>query len=134
MSKFAKCQTQANCQECPAVAAHLCDGRGKDSNPTKEFCRSNSHVPNRKLKPPQMRRFEFSGRGERIRTFDILVPNQALYQTELHPENNYQTAPLSRRCFASTDGLHPETTAIITAFFLIANFSFIFISIFLSLQ
>ena len=62
MSKFAKCQTQANCQECPAVAAHLCDGRGKDSNPTKEFCRSNSHVPNRKLKPPQMRRFEFSGR------------------------------------------------------------------------
>ena len=27
-----------------------------------------------------------SGRGERIRTFDILVPNQALYQTELHPE------------------------------------------------
>ena len=29
---------------------------------------------------------EKSGRGERIRTFDILVPNQALYQTELHPE------------------------------------------------
>ena len=27
MSKFAKCQTQANCQECPAVTAHLCDGR-----------------------------------------------------------------------------------------------------------
>ena len=66
MSKFAKCQTQANCQECPAVAAHLCDGRGKDSNPTKEFCRSNSHVPNRKLKPPQMRRFEFSGRQQVI--------------------------------------------------------------------
>ena len=31
-----------------------------------------------------------SGRGERIRTFDTLVPNQVLYQTELHPENeNY---------------------------------------------
>ena len=73
--------------------------RGKDSNPTKGFCRSNPHVPNRKLKPPQMRRFEFSGRGERIRTFDTLVPNQVLYQTELRP----------------------ETKSIITAFFLIAN-------------
>ena len=31
--------------------------------------------------------FEFRGRGERIRTFDTLVPNQVLYQTELHPEN-----------------------------------------------
>ena len=27
-----------------------------------------------------------SGRGERIRTFDTLVPNQVLYQTELRPE------------------------------------------------
>ena len=35
-----------------------------------------------------MRRFEFSGRGERIRTFDILLPKRALYQTELHPETN----------------------------------------------
>ena len=52
-----------------------------------------------------MRRFEFSGRGERIRTFDILVPNQALYQTELHP----------------------ETKPIITAFFLNANFFITFI-------
>lgn len=47
-----------------------------------------------------MRRFEFSGRGERIRTFDTLVPNQVLYQTELHP----------------------ETKVIITAFFQNANF------------
>lgn len=52
-----------------------------------------------------MRRFEFSGRGERIRTFDILVPNQALYQTELHP----------------------ETKPIITVFFLNANFFITFI-------
>ena len=52
-----------------------------------------------------MRRFEFSGRGERIRTFDILVPNQALYQTELHP----------------------ETKSIITVFFLNANFFITFI-------
>ena len=26
------------------------------------------------------------GRGERIRTFDILVPNQARYRAALHPE------------------------------------------------
>src|SRR6478752_5152174 len=25
------------------------------------------------------------GRGDRIRTYDLLVPNQALYQTKLHP-------------------------------------------------
>lgn len=49
-------------------------------------CRLNPHVPNRKLKPPHLRRFEISGRGERIRTFDILLPKQALYQTELRPE------------------------------------------------
>ncbi len=28
------------------------------------------------------------GRGDRIRTYDLLVPNQALYQTKLHPENH----------------------------------------------
>ncbi|CRD53399.1 hypothetical protein BN1263280274 [Stenotrophomonas maltophilia] len=27
-----------------------------------------------------------SGRGDRIRTCDLYVPNVALYQTELHPE------------------------------------------------
>ena len=27
-----------------------------------------------------------SGRGDRIRTYDLLVPNQALYQTKLHPD------------------------------------------------
>jgi hypothetical protein len=26
-----------------------------------------------------------NGRGDRIRTYDLLVPNQALYQTKLHP-------------------------------------------------
>ena len=35
-----------------------------------------------------MRRVEFSGRGDRIRTYDILLPKQALYQTELHPETH----------------------------------------------
>ena len=33
-------------------------------------------------------RFELSGRGERIRTSDTLVPNQVLYQTELRPEGD----------------------------------------------
>jgi hypothetical protein len=28
----------------------------------------------------------FNGRGDRIRTCDLYVPNVALYQTELHPE------------------------------------------------
>ncbi len=31
-----------------------------------------------------------SGRGDRIRTYDLLVPNQALYQAKLHPETNCQ--------------------------------------------
>jgi hypothetical protein len=30
-------------------------------------------------------RKERSGRGERIRTFDLCVPNAALYQAEPHP-------------------------------------------------
>ena len=28
---------------------------------------------------------QFNGRGDRIRTCDIYVPNVALYQSELHP-------------------------------------------------
>ena len=27
------------------------------------------------------------GRGDRIRTYDLYVPNVALYQTELHPDS-----------------------------------------------
>ena len=44
-----------------------------------------------KIKTDPKGRFKFSGRGERIRTSDTLVPNQVLYQTELRPEgtNNY---------------------------------------------
>jgi hypothetical protein len=30
--------------------------------------------------------FEFSGRGERIRTSDLSVPNRALYQAEPRPD------------------------------------------------
>ena len=51
-------------------------------------------------KPREYATWNYNGRGERIRTFDILLPKQALYQTELHP----------------------ETTWIITAFFINANF------------
>ena len=29
-----------------------------------------------------------NGRGDRIRTYDLLVPNQALYQAKLHPETS----------------------------------------------
>ena len=52
-----------------------------------------------RLKPWITTAFLISGRGERIRTFDILLPKQALYQTELRP----------------------ETKAIITAFYTNAN-------------
>lgn len=58
-----------------------------------------------RLKPRLCAAFLITGRGERIRTFDILLPKQALYQTELHPETNH----------------------IITAFFLNANFYIHFI-------
>ena len=54
-----------------------------------------------RLKPWITTAFLISGRGERIRTFDILLPKQALYQTELRP----------------------ETGQIIPIFFIIANFS-----------
>jgi hypothetical protein len=30
-----------------------------------------------------------NGRGERIRTFDPLVPNQMRYQAALHPDSQY---------------------------------------------
>ena len=30
-----------------------------------------------------------NGRGDRIRTYDLLVPNQALYQTKLHPATGF---------------------------------------------
>ncbi len=32
-----------------------------------------------------------AGRGDRIRTCDLYVPNVALYQTELHPEASRQS-------------------------------------------
>ena len=33
-------------------------------------------------------RIEVRGRGDRIRTCDFLLPKQALYQAELHPESS----------------------------------------------
>ena len=35
---------------------------------------------------------KFSGRGDRIRTCDIYVPNVALYQSELHPGEGIEGA------------------------------------------
>ena len=39
----------------------------------------------------------FSGRGERIRTFDPLVPNQMRYQAALHPERAFRISPGTRQ-------------------------------------
>lgn len=37
-----------------------------------------------------------NGRGDRIRTCDLLVPNQALYQAKLHPADRPRTVGDSR--------------------------------------
>jgi hypothetical protein len=37
-----------------------------------------------------------SGRGDRIRTYDLLVPNQALYQAKLHPETRRRARAFRR--------------------------------------
>jgi hypothetical protein len=49
--------------------------------------------------------WEKSGRGDRIRTYDLLVPNQALYQAKLHPDArrtarafNERVKPAPRYC------------------------------------
>ena len=39
------------------------------------------------------------GRGDRIRTYDPLVPNQVRYQTALHPDANLTQQRLRRRRF-----------------------------------
>ena len=44
-----------------------------------------------------------SGRGERIRTFDPLVPNQMRYQAALHPDSAHSNL----RVFALGPGLGP---------------------------
>ena len=53
-----------------------------------------------------------NGRGDRIRTYDLLVPNQALYQAKLHPVTArweggvsvLSTSPTAFRCLALTAG------------------------------
>ena len=40
--------------------------------------------------------FYFYGRGDRIRTYDPLVPNQMRYQTALRPEDRYSNPELPR--------------------------------------
>ena len=50
MSKFTKYQTQANCHECPAGLLYFAPNRGKDSNPTKGFCRLNPQFHQNKQK------------------------------------------------------------------------------------
>ena len=46
------------------------------------------------------------GRGDRIRTCDLLVPNQALYQAKLHPERRTREVWPSRG--SVNDRLLPE--------------------------
>lgn len=46
-------------------------------------------------------RFSRNGRGDRIRTYDLYVPNVALYQTELHPDSErriVRSAPPRGKC------------------------------------
>ena len=47
---------------------------------------------------------KISGRGERIRTFDPLVPNQMRYQAALHPDSWYSNLPI-RLLFRRLDKL-----------------------------
>src|SRR5690606_29091125 len=42
-------------------------------------------------------RIAADGRGDRIRTCDLYVPNVALYQTELHPEGKPRILPMHPR-------------------------------------
>ena len=46
------------------------------------------------LKPTR----KLSGRGDRIRTCDLLVPNQALYQAKLHPGHRGHGTPYWTGC------------------------------------
>ena len=45
MSKFAKCQTQANCQECHADLSHFSDKSSETFEPDKKFLSFESAVP-----------------------------------------------------------------------------------------
>ena len=47
-----------------------------------------------------------SGRGDRIRTCDLLVPNQALYQAKLHPEETRTVEKPIKRCKVFLAGIH----------------------------
>ena len=42
---------------------------------------------------------ELIGRGERIRTSDLTVPNRALYQAEPRPDKRFANRFLFERCF-----------------------------------
>jgi hypothetical protein len=46
--------------------------------------------------------FVKNGRGDRIRTCDLLVPNQALYQAKLHPGTKGQGRVVSGECQDTT--------------------------------
>ena len=78
---------QMKCSRTVTVSPQAHRAEGPVQTLANDSLRSNHDPANIKLKPP-MRRFEFYGRGDMIRTCDILLPKQALYQTELRPETN----------------------------------------------
>ena len=43
----------------------------------------------KETKMPKAKLWQLCGRGERIRTFDPLVPNQMRYQAALRPDSEY---------------------------------------------
>ena len=47
-----------------------------------------------------MRAFQFSGRGGRIRTYGLVVPNDARYRAALHPESRPMGRPVF--CFSNS--------------------------------
>ena len=49
------------------------------------------------------------GRGDRIRTCDLLVPNQALYQAKLHPE---KAGPSARALDGTVNAFHGTKLAV----------------------
>ena len=42
-------------------------------------------------------------RGDRIRTYDPLVPNQVFYRTELHPETSFSSGCKGKHFICSTE-------------------------------
>ena len=60
--------------------------RGSDAAPAACDLTAQSTIQNKKASQKASFSIKTIGRGDRIRTCDLYVPNVALYQTELHPD------------------------------------------------